>query len=258
MMNAYLTVLLAVIVTDLIAVVLLLFSRKVFNLEKLRSSHDVGGFLIAIVGTLYAVLLGLIVVDAMQQYQHAREVTERETSNLANVFILAKGLSNPRSSQLRQMCVGYAQQVIDTEMDRLQEGTYCPLSQRKAIDLMSSLMDFEPKTEREKAVYSQLISEASQFWENREERVSIAEKGIPFVEWVVLIAGAIITIVFTYCFALEHTPLQAVMTAMVATLLSLNLALLLIFGYPFRGDLAVQTQPFSSIRELLVPDTSKP
>lgn len=249
-MNAYFTVLFTVIVSDLIAVAALLLTRKFVNLDKLRSSHDVGGFLIAIVGTLYAVLLGLIVVDAMQQYQHAREITERETNYLTDVFVLAKGLTEPRSSQLQRMCASYVEQVVDTEWDQMRAGTFCPIARQKAIDLMSSLMNFDPKTEREKAIYPQLVNEASQFWQNRQERISITKKGIPPVEWLVLIVGAIITIFFTYFFALEHTRLQAIMTAMVATLISLNLALLLLFAYPFSGDLSVQSEAFRSIREI--------
>lgn len=132
----------------------------------------------------------------------------------------------------------------------MRAGTFCPISRAKAIDLMTSLMDLEPKTERERQVYPQLISEASQFWQNRQARISMAEKGIPAVEWVVLISGAIITIFFTYFFALEHIGLQLLMTVMVAVLIALNFTLLLLFAYPFSGDLSVQAHPFESIREL--------
>jgi hypothetical protein len=234
----------------LLAVGGLLLARKVFDFEKLRASHDVGSVLIAIVGTLYSVLLGLIVVDAMQQYQRARDTTERETNNLVDVFILAKAVSEPQRSQLQKMCTDYADQVVRTEWELMRQGTYCPLSRQKAVDLMSSLMDFEPKTQSEQLVYPKLVDEASQFWQNRASRISMAENGMPAIEWAVLIAGALITVSFTYFFVLEHLRLQILMTSMVAMLISLNLTLLLLFAYPFSGELAVQNGPFNSVQKL--------
>jgi hypothetical protein len=139
----------------------------------------------------------------------------------------------------------------------MRNGTYCPLSQQKAINLMSSLMDFEPRTENEKAVYPKLVDEASQFWQNRKSRISMAEKGVPAIEWAVLIAGALITVLFTYFFALEHLKLQMLMTSMVAMLISLNLTLLLLFAYPFSGQLAVPEGPFKSIQTIFASSEGK-
>lgn len=241
---------LIVLSSGLLSVLGLLVTRKFIDFEKLRASHDVGGYLLAVVGALYAVLLGLIVVDAMQQYQHAREITERETNTLADIYILAKSLSEPRRSQLQQMCRDYDEQVIKTEFAQMRSGSFCSLARTKAVNLMTSLMDYEPQTEREKAVYPQLVAESSQFWKDRQARVSIAGKGVPPFEWAVLVTGAFITVFFTFFFAVENLPLQVLMTAMVAILISLNLSLLLLYAYPFSGALSVQPKPFESISDI--------
>jgi hypothetical protein len=105
--------------------------------------------------------------------------------------------------------------------------------------LIRALSDYEPSTESEKAIYPIVIQEACHVWDSRRARSNFATNNIPNVEWAVLIIGALATISFTYCFAMEHLKVQMLMTGTVALLISLNLYLVLLFGCPFSGDLKV-------------------
>lgn len=230
--------------SGLVAVLGLLLTRKILSLDKLRQCHDVGGYLLSVVGTLYAVLLGLIVVDAMQKFQTAREVTEHEANALADVYILAKCMPEPKRGEVRSMCLQYASQVVNSEWDKMDQGTFCPIARRMVIGLSQSLVDFEPVTENQKALYPIIIADASEVWQNRRSRTNMAVHGVPMVEWITIIVGGVITVFFTFFFGLEHLKLQIAMTAMVAMLISLNIYLILLFGYPFSGDLKIPTDSF--------------
>ncbi len=236
-----------VCVSVLVSVLGVVLVRKFIHIDKLRPSHDVGGYLISVAAALYSVLLGLIVVDAMQFHQRARELTVQESNNLTDVFILAKCLPEPRRSFIRLTCSNYAQRVIDTEWGLLQSGNSCPQAGDLAIGLMQSLADFEPKTENEKALYPQIVEEAREFWQNRQARLNIAQLGIPAAEWVALVAGAVVIIAFSFLFGIESFWIQLAMTSMVSFLLSMSLSLLLLFSMPFKGDLAVQSAAFNTI-----------
>jgi len=249
-LNSYLCGFLLVLASGLLAVLGLLATRKVMDFQKLVASHEVGGYLLTVVGTLDAVLLGLVVVDAMQQYQRAREVTEKEANNLVDVFILAAQLPKDRCTELRDKCSEYADQVINTEWQQMHGGDECPLSREKAIVLTKALLDFHPANDNERMIYPQMLEEGTQFWQNRNSRIGIAEKGVPAVEWLVLIVGAVTTIFFTYFFGMEDLRLQLIMTAMIGMLIALNLMLLLFFGYPFRGDLSVKTDAFRTVQAM--------
>jgi len=80
-------VLIALVVA--IAVGGLFLARKAFDLEHLKETHEVGGVLFSAIGTLYAVLLGLIVVDAMSKFTVTRDIVQNEANNVANVYILS-------------------------------------------------------------------------------------------------------------------------------------------------------------------------
>ncbi len=228
----------------------LLLARRFVNFERLRPSHDVGGYLLSVVGTLYAVLLGFVIVDSMQQYQQARQVTEMEANTLADIFVMANRLHEPDRTKIQRVCRGYIKQVLDTEWSQMSCGNYCKLSREKAVDLMKSLVEFSPKNEIEKFLYPALIHESSVFWQNRQSRLLSAQNHLPGFEWTVLILGAFIVMVFTFFFGLEHFELQLLMTGLLGALISLNFSLLLFFAYPYNSEIGIQADAFKSVEDV--------
>jgi hypothetical protein len=246
----------------LAAVIGLLIARKIMNAEHLKSNHEVGGYLLSVVGTLYAVLLGLVVVDAMAKFQVARDTTSHEANALMDIFLLSECLPSDRKQVTRQLCFDYAREVQDNEWKAMDNGAYSQKARKLVVKLTKTLVDFEPISENQKAIYPQLVSEATELWDNRRMRINMALYGVPAVEWVALIAGGVVTVIFTYFFGLENLRLQICMTAMVAVLISLNLVLLLMFGYPFSGSLSISPDSFRLVQDVfegkLGLDPSKP
>ena len=228
-----------------LAVVGLIVSRKIFHLDKLKDTHEVGGYLLSVVGTLYAVLLGLIVVDSMAKFQTAREVSESEANSLADVYVFAGCLPKKERLEVREACLEYANQVVDVEWKKMDEGKVDLKAREIIIGINLMLNNFEPQTENQKAMYPILLQSASDTWHARRQRTSYATHGPPMVEWISLLAGSVITVIFTYFFGLDSLKIQMVMTSMVALLISLNLYLFLLFSYPFSGDLRVEPEPFA-------------
>jgi cation transporter-like permease len=66
-----------------------------------------------------------------------------------------------------------------------------------------------------------------------------AEQGLPVVLWIVLIAGGIIVIGFTYLFGLESTVIHLLMVASLALIIALVLFTVAALNYPFKGDITV-------------------
>jgi hypothetical protein len=228
----------------------LLLARKCINFQDLRPSHDVGGYILSVVGTLYAVLLGFVIVDTMQQYQHAKQVTQMEADTLADIFIMATQLHEPLRSRVQTACKSYIDQVIETEWYQMSCGKSCPASRDKAVNLMRTLVELAPNSDAEKLLYPSLVQESSLFWQNRQARLLTAENHLPLFEWAVLFLGAIIVIVFTFFFGLERVKLQVLMTALLGMLISLNFSLLLFFAYPYNSDLGIKADAFKSVEDV--------
>lgn len=249
-MDSYLTGLLIVFSSVLLSVLGLLFVRKFADYQSLKSSHEVGGYMLSIVGTVYAVLLGLVVVDAMTRFQEGLAITESEANSLADIFILAERMPKDRSKVVQELCMKYSDLVINKEWPLMDKREICMDARRTAIALVREVQDWEPVTESQKAIYPIAISEACQLWDARRQRTNMSEHSVPPLEWFCLVMGGFVTVAFTYLFGLEKLKLQILMTSMVSMLIALNLFLVLMFGYPFSGELKVPPTPFEVDRKI--------
>lgn len=226
------------------AIVLVAIVRKLFSKDTLREAHDITGNLLALVGTLYAVLLGLVVVDALVRFEHAIDVVQNESNALSDLFMLSDRLPEPQRVRLKEACKRYAHQVVEEEWPLMATGHVSMAARQTAFELARSLDDFEPSTEVEKAVFPMLLEQIRALWDFRRERVGTAEFGIPAVEWFVLIVGGTVTVLFAGLFRAQSVSLQRFLTTLAALVIGLNLYLVSLFGYPYSGELTVSSRPF--------------
>ena len=113
------------------AMVIVALARKMFSRDKLQQAHDLTGNLLSVVGTLYAVLLGLVVVDALSRFSHATDVVREESNALADVFLMAGRMPEPQCSELRAACKAYAAEVVRYEWPLMARGLASASARKK-------------------------------------------------------------------------------------------------------------------------------
>lgn len=228
-----------------LAVAGMLMVRKRVSIDTLTSYHEVAGYLLSVIGTLYAVLLGFVVVDAMNSMQDARLAVEEEANAVANVFLCAEAMKPKDRDAIQGLCQKYVSQVIDEEWKAMADGTFC----RSAFDttwlLWKTVIHVKPEGDAEVSVHQSMISEMSRLGDHRRVRLLRSNHGVAPVMWIVLIIGGVFTVVFTYFFAVKSLRVQILMTLLVTMTLALNLLLVVLFGSPFRGEIAVQPEAFT-------------
>lgn len=227
------------------SIVLVAVVRTIFKKDILLQAHDITGNLLSVVGTLYAVLLGLVVVDALVRFEHAIDVVQKESNALADIYLLAERLPESECRRLKDTCKTYARQVVDDEWPLMATGHASMAARKTAFELARSLDGFEPTTESQKAAFPMLLEQIRELWDYRRERIGTAEFGIPAVEWFVLVAGGAVTVLFAGLFRTQSVSLQRLLTTLTALLIGLNLYLVSLFGYPFSGELTVSSRPFA-------------
>ena len=228
-----------------IAVGIVTLVQRCFDRRVLEAGLGATGNLLAVVGTLYAVMLGLVVVDAMVRFERAIDVVQAESTSLADIHLMAERLPAEFRKRVQGACRAYAVAVVEREWPSLAKAGEPDIEARRAgLAVMRSLDGFEPSTESEKALYPMIVAEMQQAWDQRRERISTAHYGIPAVEWVALLLGALVTVTLGGLFPVEHVRFHALLTAMAALVMVLNLYLVSLFGYPFSGDLRVSDLPF--------------
>lgn len=249
-MGAVLFGIIVVGLSTALAVVGFLVVRRRVNPSELMQHHDVADPLLSVIGTLYAVLLGFLVADAMTKYQAARATVDAEANSLADVFRLAGGLPPSLGEKVHKLCIDYSDAVIAEEWNAMENGMASPKAWESMRKMWNAVLAYEPDGDRQTTIYAQLVDELSQLGDARRTRLVTARTKLPAALWVVLMAGAVSTIVFTYFFGTKNKRAQIVMTMLVSVCLSLNIFLLLVYNSPFVGDLKVPPDAFSIEREL--------
>lgn len=249
-MNALIVGALVVLAASVLSGLGVLCVRRVVGLEVLKSFNEVAGNMFQVVGTLYAVLLGLIVVDAMTNMSDLRVTLEEEASDVADVFILAGGFSEPTRSQVQKLAVNYVDAVIDKEWQAMRNRTVSKEAIANTALLWDTLLEFKPQSDDEKDLKSKTLDHMSEMSDHRRKRILASVHGVSMELWAVLTVGGLLTLGFSYFLGLSSVRGQVLMTAIIATSLALNVYLVYLFGYPLSGAYALDPDPFMTDRAI--------
>src|SRR5215210_6340372 len=250
---------LVVIGACLVALAGLELVQRLVPVERRQEHNDVAGFLYAVVGVVYAVLLALLVIAVWEQFVKANETVESEANGVAEVAWLAHRLPEPERHELQEDARSYAQEVVDTEWPRMEQGLEGVQSLPEGWDLIDdmrgTLQDFEPSTEAEQELYAEGLDRISRFGDARRMRMVAAQEGIPGILWVVLVFGGVVAVGFTYLFGLRNSWAHRLMVMSLTAVIVLVIFAIGAMEYPFSGGARIEPEAFELILERF--ETSK-
>jgi hypothetical protein len=218
--------------------------RKTVSHETLMDHHDVAAAMLSVVGALYAVVLGLVVVGSITKFEQARETVAHEANSLRNIYSLTRGLDETLKLEIRKLCVEYAREVIEDEWPKMAQSSRSELVDTTLAKLSARIIEFAPSTEGQANLQQYLLSAVNEIDDDRALRTILSTPSFGELIWAVLIVGGIVLIVYTYFFGVENLKLQLLMTGLVTVVLVLNMIIVAMFAYPFSGDVKVLPKPF--------------
>ena len=222
--------------------------RRSVELDRLRSQHDVAGFLIAVLGVLYAVLLAFMVVVMWQGFVSADDNVNNEANSLGNLYRDAIALG-PGGRTLAKAVDTYATRVAYVEwpyMAAHQEGD--PQINRNLNAMWSAVRRLPASTGAERDFVTRANQDLSTATQARDTRIEDTSRTLPTTLWIVLLVGGALTVGFTYFFGVERFGTQAIMVSTLAVMIALSLFVLLGFELPFSG--AVSIKPTALTNEI--------
>lgn len=221
--------------------------RKLLGPDRLKSCHEVGGYYFSVVGTFYAVLVGLIIFDAQARFDDAKKDVESEASALFMIHLHAERLPQPQGIEIQSLIKAYANRVIEFEWDTMRRGHRDDTARGLLVSLSRKLDAIEPESQGQETVYDKVQDELTTAWTMRRERISHVEYRLPDLEWEVLLIGGLVTVVFSYFFVLESLWMQAAMTALMSLVIAFNIYVVVELCNPYLGQIMVSKKPFQVI-----------
>jgi len=246
--------LLIVVVATVVAVGGMVVVQRLVPTERRKEHNDVAGFIYAVVGVSYAVLLGLMLIAVWEQWNAAEEVTSDEANQLAGIFYFAHAVPQPEGRHIQELARSYAQEVVEEEWPAMEQGKSSPKAWATLDELRATILGLDPPTSTQQVPYSQarynqILDQLHGLGDGRRERLLAASGGLPTILWVVLIGGGIITVAFTYLFGLENTLVHTLMVASLALIIALSLFSVAALDHPYKGDVRIHPDAFEQVLE---------
>jgi hypothetical protein len=215
--------------------------------DRREAHNDVAGFMYAVLGVAYAVLLGLMLVAVWQDYETAQTDVDTEAHELAGVYFLASQLPEPDRTRIQDLVRTYVRVVVDEEWPMMERGKTSQRADSLLHQLTLELLQFDPRTKGEQVLYERGLTQLHDAADARRSRLLEVREGIPDLLWVVIVVGGVITVSFTYLFGLKSNVAHALMVAALTLVICGILFTIGEFDYPFSGVVEIRPDAFREV-----------
>jgi hypothetical protein len=200
---------------------LALFRRS--QLPKLRFGHSdahFSGAILASIMVFYGLALALTAVHVWETYEDVSKITSREAALIASLWRDVSEYPEPIKSLLQAGLKDYVDYTIHEAW---------PLQKRGIVP-----------------------ARGIQRIEVRRMRLDAVEIRLPAVMWIVVLAGAAISLVSSFFFPVEDFRVHAIQVGLLAVLIGVVIFMIVAFDRPFRRELGLTAAPYELVYDQLM------
>ena len=251
-MSSWFWILLLVGTTVFVSVAGTLMVRRLINVEVLERHNEVAGFIYAVIGVVYAVLLGFAAVTVWEGYDKAQAAVEREADDLADLFRDAQTFPRDTRTQIENQIRNYVGLVVEKEWPAMAERQSSQEVWDAYTQLWKSYYQFQPENDQQRTWYAHSIAKLNDLSDQRRLRLrSSRAGGVPTMMWAALVGAGAITIAFSFLFGTQSATAQIVMSAGLAFTIALVMLAIIALEQPFAGISRIGPQTFERLETIL-------
>ena len=209
--------------------------------------NEVAGFIIAVAGSLYAVVLGFLTLVAWQHYSDARQFVATESAAATDAWHVAIGLPPARRSRVRNDVLQYSNLMVSREWPAMNRGDEDKQSSIIIMDAIDAGENFTPSNLGESNAQTATIMQLGVMHDERQKRLADNRSGVTGFEWLVLMIGAACVVGFCWLFGMPNARVHLIMTGAVTVIISTTLVLLFELEYPFRTGLGIKASDWIAV-----------
>jgi hypothetical protein len=123
-----------IVVPTAVAVGCQFLVRRWVGVERLTLNNEVAGFIFAIIGVVYAVLLAFVVIAVWEKFSEGQTSVAKESAAAAALFYYSEG-PEPEAAKLRESLVHYLRTAIESDWPAMATET----EENKTTEALSAL-----------------------------------------------------------------------------------------------------------------------
>ena len=228
-----------------------LLVRRRVGADVLAHHNDVAGFIYAVVGVVYAVLLGFSAIIVWEQFRRAQEGVEQEANALADLYRNSRVFPPEVRNAVELRVRAYNRLVVEKEWPAMARGQPSSETWDEYNSLWRTYQAFVPQDDHQRVWFAESLQRLNVLADARRDRLLRVESDVPTVMWGVLLCGGAITIGFTFLFGTRNTRAQMFMTGGLALTIGVVLLSILALHKPFAGITRVNPDAFHQVDRIL-------
>ncbi len=240
-----------IVLMPALAVAGALLVRRKIGVEILSRHNDVAGFIYAVLGVVYAVLLGFTAIIVWEQFQGAKEVGEREANKLADLYRNAQVFPPQVRDEIHARLRTYGHMVVEKEWPAMARRKASPEAWSAFDQLWDSYYSFQPQGDHQVAWYTESVARMNELGDMRRRRLLSAQSGIPTVMWAVLLGAGAIVVGFAFLFGTKNTWAHVVMIAGLSVTIGVVLFSIVALEHPYSGITRVTPEAFEQTLHII-------
>lgn len=220
--------------------------------ETLRKAHEVSSATYLNIGVLYGIVLGLVTVNGLERHADLQHAAEEEASSLLSISRISQLFPTESANAIRASVHDYAANVINVEWD--DDESRSIHSEKHITLLWSELATIIKADSVIDGKEQELIARLNLLQERRMERLGLMKEKVNSMVWTILVAGAILMILFLVAFDPMSTALHTLLIIAVAGTISTILVLIFAFDHPTDGALRISPEAFkTAVKTIALP-----
>jgi hypothetical protein len=197
------------------------------------------------VGTMYAIVAGLLVFGVYSTFDDASQAAADEASNLVLMYHEAGAFPQPERDQARQAIVNYTRSVVEDDWPALADGVGSPTTDQ-ALDRMYTVLGPMEPDGKWSDQYSASVDELNTVLTLRNQRIDDSGAALDPIYWVMLFVGAFLTVLHLVLLRMENRTMHLMAVGVTAAMLGMVLFLLIELNMPFRGQISLSPTVFET------------
>jgi hypothetical protein len=232
------------------ALVLSIFAikRRYFPTHIERGYNDLVNVLARALGMIYALLLGLTIVELEKSYTQIGETLAIEANAYSSALDAAKVLPPATADAISVAINAYVRDLFIDDWQALREDQPSPRDTDQAIHaVFFAIANYEPRTKAEETFYNEALNQFNVGLNQRAMRWSAAQDDTPDIIKMALFINAVLLIFMTCMLTSFHQRAQIWLTVLTNALIITSFVLILLIEYPFVNASSLAPKSFTLV-----------
>jgi Protein of unknown function (DUF4239) len=179
------------------------------------------------------------VVAVWENYNATETAVRNEAKAVGDMLSFPMHCPEAQGAEIRRSLDAYVEEVQQSEWMTMANGLPSQKTADALAHLTQAILDMEIGQLRDLAVFQQALRLLAVIEDNRNERLESADGSAPPILWLVLVAGALITLGYPAFFGTINVIAQTLMTATLAALVALILLPAILLDFLFTGEIVL-------------------